>query len=90
VIRNPNPILTQMKVYIAYRGDLDKHGKQTFEIIGVFRDESQAHFAVQSTITESGVEVKTITTYGVTYTVWSTQGWEYIDLGKVETHELIG
>jgi len=74
-----------VKVYIAYEGDLDRHDRQYYDIIGVYTNEADAYNAVQQTITEPGVEVET---RGST-TWWVEYGMDVVNVGMVEEHILI-
>lgn len=82
-----------MKVYIAYEGDLDRHDRQYYDIIGVYTNEADAYNAVQQTITASGVEVSKVPNNivdGIPTTWWVEYGMDVVNVGKVEEHILIG
>ena len=78
-----------MKVYIAYEGDLDRHGRQYYDIIGVYADEAGACNAVQQTITESGIDVSHNIVNGIPTTWWIEHGMDIVNVGMVEEHILI-
>lgn len=79
-----------MKVYIAYEGYLNRHDYQTYNILGLYTNEGDAHNAVQQTITESGVEITPTTIGQIPTTWWVEHGMESVIVGKVEEHTLIG
>lgn len=76
-----------MKVYIAYEGDLDRHDRQYYDIIGVYTNEADAYNAVQQTIIESDMEIKVETRGSTTW--WVEYGVYIVNVGKVEEHILI-
>lgn len=78
-----------MKVYIAYEGYLDRHGNQTYKLIGVYTTEFSAYFTVKLNVLsfiESGVESSNKIVDGVPTTFYAEPGRTSAIVGKVEEH----
>ena len=81
-----------MKVYIAYDGYLDRHGNQTYKIIGVYTTEFSGYFTVKLNVlsfSESGFDVSNKIVDGVPTTFYTERDRLAAIIGKVEEHILI-
>ena len=81
-----------MKVYIAYEGYSDRHGNQTYKIIGTYTTEFSAYFTVKLNVlsfSESGVKASNKIVDGVPTTFYAERGSTSAIIGKVEEHILI-
>lgn len=75
-----------MKVYIAYEGYYNRHDRQDYIILGVYRSKDEAVTRIQKSIGSlEGIEVET---RGDT-TWWTERGMDIVTVGKLEEHELI-
>jgi len=77
-----------MKVYLAYSGDINKHGFQSFELIGVFKDKDDAILAITSTFKDVDEEQVAVDSKDNTI-FWTEFGYDVVTVGMLKTEEVI-
>ena len=78
-----------MKVYLAHSGDIDKHGHQRYDLIGVYQDRDMAIKAIEDSIVDCDdmyVKKETMSNGNI---FWTEQGMDVITVGYLEIRELI-
>ena len=78
-----------MKVYLAYSGDLDKHGQQSFDLIGVFQDKTTAIDAIEQSMKDVDIQnvEKSISPNESVY--WTEMGMDIVTVGYLEVRDLL-
>lgn len=77
-----------MEVYLAHSGDINKHGHQDFDLIGVFRDRDMAIKAIEDSIVDYNdmyVNKETMPSGNI---FWTEHGMEIVTVGYLEVREL--
>ena len=78
-----------MKVYLAHSGDINKHGHQDFNLIGVYQDKDMAIQAIEQSMTDVDMEyVKKETTLSGNM-FWTEYGMDIVTVGYLEVRELL-
>ena len=75
------------RVYVVFKGFMNKHDHQDFDMVCVFEDFEEAkRFVVEHpTMLEDGVD-KFVESDG--YARWDAHGWDYVTLAEVRPVEL--
>ena len=78
-----------MKVYLAHSGDINKHGHQDYDLIGVYQDKNMAIQAIEQSMTDCDMEYvkKETTPSGNIY--WTEHGMDIVTVGYLEVRELL-
>lgn len=78
-----------MKVYLAYSGDINKHGHQDFDLIGVYQDKDMAIQAIEDSMSDCDMKyVETdIMPSGNIY--WTEKGMDIVTVGLLEVRDLL-
>lgn len=76
------------KVYIAHKGYLNKHGRQTFDMIGVYENKDRAIQDIEKSIEDVNGGFIEITPVGNNI-YWSEKGMDIITVGFLEERTLI-
>jgi hypothetical protein len=78
-----------MKVYLAHSGDINKHGHQCYNLIGVYQDKDMAIQAIEQSITDVDMKYleKETTPNGNIF--WTENGMDIVTVGYLEVRELI-
>ena len=78
-----------MKVYLAYSRDINKHGHQDFDLIGVYQDKDMAIQAIEDSMSDVDMEyVETdIMPSGNIY--WTEHGMDIVTVGLLEVRDLL-
>ena len=77
-----------MQVYLAYSGDLDRHDRQSFDLIGVFQDRAQAVKAIEELIVDypNPYVERVIKPSGNIF--WEERGMDIVTVGYLECRSL--
>jgi len=78
-----------MKVYLAYSGDINKHGHQNYDLIGVYQDKDMAIQAIEQSMTDVDMAYVEVETKPSGNMFWTEHGMDIVNVGKVEEHILI-
>ena len=78
-----------MKVYLAHSGDINKHGHQDFNLIGVFHDKDMAIQAIEESLSDCDMEYveKDIMPSGNIF--WEEHGMDIVTVGYLEVRDLL-
>jgi len=78
-----------MKVYLAHSGDINKHGHQDFDLIGVFQDRDMAIKAVEDSMKDVDMQYveKSVTPSGNIF--WEEHGMDIVTVGYLEVRDLL-
>ncbi len=77
-----------MKVYLAHSGDIDKHGHQDFDLIGVFQNKDMAIQAIEQSMTDVDMEYVEVETKPSGNMFWTEMGMDIVTVGYLEVREL--
>ena len=82
-----------MKAYQIFKGDVDKHGHQTYELIATYFDKERAFNHAEQIAKETPLMGDTLEFdgwYGEgKYASWSARGWEIIIISQFREIEII-
>ena len=78
-----------MKVYLAHSGDIDKHGHQDFNLIGVYQDKDMAIQAIEQSMIDVDMEYVEKETTPSGNMFWTEQGMDIVTVGYLEVRELL-
>jgi len=78
-----------MKVYLAHSGDINKHGHQDFNLIGVFQDKDMAIKAIEESMKDVDMKYveKDIMPSGNIF--WEEHGMDIVTVGYLEIRDLL-
>ena len=78
-----------MKVYLAHSGDINKHGHQDFNLIGVFQDKDMAIKAIEDSMKDVDMQYvkKDVMPSGNIF--WEEHGMEIVTVGYLEVRDLL-
>lgn len=81
-----------MKAYQIFKGDIDKHGRQTYELIATYFDKERAFNHAEQIANETPLMSDVLEFdgwYGEgKYASWSAHGWEIVTIAKLEEIEI--
>lgn len=78
-----------MEVYLAHSGNIDKHGHQRYDLIGVYQDRGMAIKAIEDSMVDCDdmyVKKETMSNGNI---FWTEQGMDIITVGHLEMRELL-
>jgi hypothetical protein len=77
-----------MKVYLAHSGDINKHGHQDFDLIGVFQDKDMAIKAIEDSMKDVDMQYvkKDVKPSGNIF--WEEHGMDIVTVGYLEVRDL--
>ena len=77
-----------MNVYLAHSGDINKHGRQDFDLIGVFKDKDMAIKAIEKSMRDVDIKYveKSVTPSGNIF--WEEHGMDIVTVGYLEVRNL--
>lgn len=78
-----------MKVYLAYSGDINKHGHQYFDLIGVFQNKDTAIQAIEESMKDVDMKYVEKETKPSGNIYWTEMGMDVVTVGYMEVRELI-
>jgi hypothetical protein len=78
-----------MKVYLAHSGDIDKHGHQDFNLIGVYQDKDMAIQAIEQSMTDVDMEYVEVETKPNGNMFWTEMGMDIVVVGYLEVRDLL-
>jgi hypothetical protein len=78
-----------MKVYLAHSGDINKHGHQDFDLIGVFQDKDTAIKAIEDSMKDVDMQYvkKDVKPSGNIF--WEEHGMDIVTVGYLEVRDLL-
>lgn len=78
-----------MEVYLAHSGNINKHGHQYFNFIGVFRDKNMAIKVIKESM--KGVDMKCVVKdeFPLGDIYWTEHGMDIAIVGRLEVRELM-
>ena len=78
-----------MKVYLAHSGDINRHGFQDFDLIGVYQDRDMAIQAIEQSMTDVDMEYVEVETKPSGNMFWTEMGMDIVTVGYLEVRELL-
>ncbi len=78
-----------MKVYLAHSGDINKHGHQDYNLIGVYQDKDMAIQAIEQSMTDVDIKYVEKETTPSGNMFWTERGMGIVTVGYLEVRELI-
>lgn len=78
-----------MKVYLAHSGDINKHGHQDYDLIGVYQDKDMAIQAIEQSMTDVDMKYLEKETTPSGNMFWTEHGMDIVTVGYLEVRELI-
>ena len=78
-----------MKVYLAYSGDINKHGHQDFGLIGVYQNKDMAIQAIEQSMTDVDMKYVEKDTTKEGHMFWTEIGMDIVTIGKLVVRELL-
>jgi hypothetical protein len=77
-----------MEVYLAHSGDINKHGHQDFDLIGVFQDKDMAIKAIEDSMKDVDMQYvkKDVKPSGNIF--WEEHGMDIVTVGYLEVRDL--
>ena len=78
-----------MKVYLAHSGDINKHGHQDFDLIGVYQDRDMAIQAIENSMKD--VDMRYVEKYvkPTENIFWEERGMDIVTVGYLEVRDLL-
>jgi len=78
-----------MKIYLAHSGDINKHGHQDFDLIGVFQDRDMAIQAIEDSMKDVDMQYvkKDVKPSGNIF--WEEHGMDIVTVGYLEVRDLL-
>jgi len=77
-----------MKVYLAHSGDINKHGHQDFNLIGVFKDRDMAIQAIEDSMKDVDMQYVKKETKPSGNIFWEEHGMDIVTVGYLEVRDL--
>ena len=81
--------MNMKEVYLAYSGDINKHGHQDYKLIGVFQDKDMAIQAIEESMSDCDMEFVERGSTSDGTIIWTEAGMEYVDVGMLQTKKLL-
>lgn len=73
-----------VKAYQVFKGELDKHDKQQFELVATYLSRDRAMEHCEKIVKEDPDGKDAESTIREKYAVWLVKGWYYVDICKME------
>ena len=77
-----------MEIHLAYSGDINKHGHQNFDLIGVYKDRDMAIKAIEKSLVDCSdmyVKKETMPSGNI---FWTEHGMDIVTVGYLEVRDL--
>lgn len=78
-----------MKVYLAHSGDINKHGHQDYDLIGVYKDKDMAIQAIEQSMTDVDMKYVEVETTPSGNMFWTEMGMDIVTVGYLEVRDLV-
>ena len=78
-----------MKVYLAHSGDINKHGHQDYDLIGVYQDKDMAIKVIEQSMNDVDMELVKKYTLLNGDIFWTENGMSIVTVGYLEVSELL-
>ena len=78
-----------MKIYLAYSGDINKHGHQIYDLIGVYQDKDMAIKVIEQSMNDVDMELVKKYTLLNGHIFWTENGMSIVTVGYLEVNELL-
>lgn len=78
--------------YQVFKGDNDKHDRQTWELIGTYLNKDKAEELAHKIVNDTPLYGDKLIDEGwgkdESYRVWSANGWDYVGICKIKKIEI--
>ena len=78
--------------YQVFTGDEDKHGRQTWELLGTYLNKDKAEEHANKIVSETELRGDNLIDEGWekcgSYRMWMAHGWDYIGICKINKIEI--
>ena len=78
-----------MKIYLAHSGDINKHGHQNYDLIGVYQDKDMAIQAIEQSMSDVNMEYVEKETKPSGNMFWTEHGMDIVTVGYLEVRDLL-